>query len=66
MQVFDFKIHEEYSKLSHIIRKISVINSNQSIVLTRDNAQVPPQSMPEISETHLYYTKVLLPPELIL
>ena len=27
-----------------------------------DNAQVPPQSMPEIPETHLYYTKVLLPP----
>ena len=32
----------------------------------RDNAQVPPQPMPKISETHLYYTKVLLPPELIL
>ena len=30
----------------------------------RDNAQVPPQPMPEISEIHLYYTKVLLPPEL--
>ena len=28
----------------------------------RDNVQVPPQLMPEISETHLYYTKVLLPP----
>ena len=26
-----------------------------------ENAQVPPQSMPEISKTHLYYTKDLLP-----
>ena len=31
-----------------------------------ENTQVPPQPMPEIPETHLYYTKVLLPPELIL
>ena len=35
-------------------------------MIYRDNVQVPPQPMPEISETHLYYTKVLLPPELIL
>ena len=31
-------------------------------MIYRDNVQVPPQPMPEISETHLYYTKVLLPP----
>ena len=36
------------------------------IIYWRDNAQVPAQPMLEISETHLYYTKVLLPPELIL
>ena len=29
--------------------------------LFRDNAQLSPQSMPKISETQLYYTKVLLP-----
>ena len=28
----------------------------------RENAQVPPQPMPEIQEVHLYYTKVILPP----
>ena len=28
----------------------------------RENTQVPPQPMPEIPETHLYYIKVLLPP----
>ena len=34
--------------------------------IQRENTQEPPQPMPEIPETHLYYTKVLLPPELIL
>ena len=31
-----------------------------------DNAQVPPQHMSEISETHLYYTNTLLSSKLIL
>ena len=31
-------------------------------LIKRKNTQVPPQPMPEIPETHLYYTKVLLPP----
>ena len=29
--------------------------------LDMENAQVPPQPMTEIPETHLYYTKILLP-----
>ena len=37
-----------------------------SFINNMDNAQVLPQPMPEIPETHLYYTKVLLPSELIL
>ena len=32
------------------------------LIFLRENTQVPPQPMPEIPETHLYYTKVLLPP----
>ena len=31
-----------------------------------ENTQALPQPMSELSETHLYYTEVVLPPELIL
>ena len=46
-----------YNLYSFIVNIISYI-----LFFFWDNAQVPPQPMPEISETHLYYTKVLLPP----
>ena len=32
------------------------------IILSWENAQLPSQRKPEILETHLYYSKVLLPP----
>ena len=52
--------------LKLMLLNLFVIISHSLTINIRDNAQVPPQPMPEIPETHLYYTKVLLPPELIL
>jgi len=40
---------------------ISKFRINEEIKYFRENVQVFLQSMPEIPETHLYYTKVLLP-----
>lgn len=37
-----------------------VFRNNFDRLHLKDNAQVPIQSMPKISKTHLYYTKVLL------
>ena len=60
-----FEVQQAVYELTPLLGTTIMLNGLQptlsGIFLSRDNAQVPPQSMPEISETHLYYTKVLLP-----